>query len=91
MVGISSFVVYNVYQRRFFINYFLLLRRRKLLEKRDPKLGYTYDVFISYSQVLIFVIQFVSAFLQYMTNIKKDLESILPIFVFFVFYFAVKL
>ena len=50
-VGFTSFACFYIYQRRFYINYFFLLRRRKLLAKRDPDLGYTYDVFVSYSQV----------------------------------------
>lgn len=52
MFGLASFVCYNIYQKRFYINYFFLLRRRKLMEKRDPELDYTYDVFVSYSQVI---------------------------------------
>ena len=52
MFSLSVVLVYNVYQQRYYINYLFLLRRRKLKEKRDPNKDYTYDVFISYSQVI---------------------------------------
>ena len=57
MFSLSVVLVYNVYQQRYYINYLFLLRRRKLKEKRDPNKDYTYDVFISYSQVHFFAFE----------------------------------
>ena len=52
MLTLVAFVGYKAYQHRFHINYKLLLRRRRLMERRDPEMDFTYDVFISYSQVI---------------------------------------
>jgi hypothetical protein len=50
MFSMACLVAYNIYQRRYYISYSLLLRRRKFDKKRDPDKEYTFDVFISYSQ-----------------------------------------
>lgn len=51
MVFVAAVISVNLYRNRFFIQYSLLIKRNILEKRRNPELDYTYDVFVSYSQV----------------------------------------